>query len=118
MPIQIQEGKTPKGQKYMVARVSGHVSLAEAEAMGAQMEPGQPFAGVLVLNLVEKDTQYSPESRKYFTSMKGKYKRMATVVQSAIVRAAINFALRVSGGADEFRMFKSEPEAMAWLDAP
>jgi hypothetical protein len=116
MPIALKEGKTPKGERCLVAHVSGHVSLADAQGMGAQLEPGQPFHLALVINLVDKNTDYSPESRKYFVTMKGKYKRMATVVSSPVVRAGINFMVRLSGGAAEFRLFDDEPSAMAWLD--
>lgn len=115
MPIQVSETKTPAGNRLMRCIVSGHVSLADAEAMGAQMKTGQPFHLCLVLCVVEKSTDYSPESRKYFGTMAGSFKAMATVVSSAILRAAINFMTRVMGGKD-FRMFNSEAEGLAWLD--
>lgn len=116
MPIQTQEGKTPNGQRYMRALVSGHVSLADAQAMGAQLQPGQPCHQVLVICFVEKGTEYSSESRKYFGALKGCYKRMATVVVSAVQRASINFMVRLAGDAKDFRMFTTEAEAMSWLD--
>lgn len=116
MPIQTQEGKTPKGQRCMRALVSGHVSLADSQAMGEQLQPGQPYHQALVICLVEKGTVYSPESRKYFGTLKGKYRRLATVVTSAVLRASINFMVRVIGDDKDFRMFNTEAEAMPWLD--
>lgn len=116
MPIEIQAGKTPKGQPLMRAQVSGTVTLAEAEAMGAQLKPGQPFHQNVVLCLVAKGTEYTPESRRYFGMMRGTFKRMGTVVDSAVLRAMINFMHRLSGNAADFRMFSSEAEALAWLD--
>lgn len=116
MPIQIQEGKTPNGQRCMRALVSGYVSLADSRAMGEQLQVGQPYHQALVICLVEKSTEYSPESRKFFGTLIGSYKRMATVVTSAVLRASINFMVRLIGDAKDFRMFNTEAEAMSWLD--
>jgi len=117
MPIQIQEGKTPKGQRMMRSLVSGSVTLKDAQDMGAQLQPGQPYHQALVLCVVAKGTEYSPESRKYFGTMRGAFKCMATVVDSAVLRAMINFMHRLSGNAEDFRTFTSESEALAWLDS-
>lgn len=116
MPIQTQEGKTPKGQRCMRALVNGHVSLADSQAMGEQLQPGQPYHKALVLCVVEKGTQYSPESRKYFGTLTGCYGRMATVVTNPVLRASINFMVRLVGDVKDFRMFGTEAEAMLWLD--
>ena len=74
-------------------------------------------AGARVVCLVDKSTDYSPDSRKFFETMRGDYKRMASVVHSPVLRASINFMLRVMGHVNDFRMFSSEAEAMTWLDA-
>lgn len=116
MPIRIEEGKTPKGQRCMRAYVSEQVSLSDAEAMGALLRPGQPYHQVLVLCIIDKSTDYSPESRKYFRTMHGNFKRMASVVTSGILRAAINFMLRIAGAPTDFRIFNIEADALAWLD--
>lgn len=116
MPIQIEEGKTPKGQRCMRAMVSGHVSLADAEAMKAQMKPGMPYHKALVISIVDKSADYSPESRKHFSTFQPLYGRMATVVNSAVLRALINFMHRVFGQPGHFRLFNTEAEALAWLD--
>ena len=99
------------------ALVSGHITLEDAQGMGAQLKEGQPFHQDLVLCLVEKGTEYTPESRKYFSTMRGSFQRMATIVDSAVLRAMINFMHRVTGNAADFRVFNSEPEALSWLDA-
>jgi hypothetical protein len=116
MPIEITEAKTPAGARLMRARVSGNVSLADAEGMGEVLKPGQPFHGCLVLCVVDNNTHYSAEGRKYFGSMIGNYKLMGTVVTSTVVRAAINFMHRIFGAKD-MRLFNTEAEALAWLDA-
>ena len=83
MPIQVSEAKTKAGNRLMRCVVSGHVSLADAEAMGNQLKAGQAFHKCLVLCVVEKSTDYSPESRKHFGTMQGNYQAMGTVVSSA-----------------------------------
>lgn len=115
MPIVVTEGKTPRGARMMRAAVSGHISLADAQGMASYMQPGQPFHQALVLCTVDKSTQYSAESRKFFGTMPGLYKLMATVVTSSILRAAINFMQRMTGSND-LRMFNTEAEGLAWLD--
>lgn len=117
MPIKIQEGTTPQGRRLMRAQVSGSVTLDDAQGMGAHLKEGQPFHKALVLCLVEKGTEYTPDSRKYFSTMRGTFKRMATVVESPVLRAMINFMHRLAGNAADFRMFKNESEALLWLDA-
>lgn len=116
MPILIQESKTPKGQRLMHTRSVGKVSLQDAEAMGEQVKPGQPFHNCLILNLVDNDVDYNPEARRYFPSMNGNFKRLAVVIHSTVMRAMINFMMRVSGRATAMRLFNSESEALAWLD--
>lgn len=116
MPILIEEGKTKKGQRLMLTRSTGKVSLADAEAMGDLIKPGQPYHGSLILNRVDNDVDYHPEARRYFQSMNGNFKRLAVVMSSTVVRAMINFMMRVTGKAIAMRLFNSEAEALAWLD--
>lgn len=116
MPIRIEEGKTPTGKRMMVARVSGTVTYEDAAAMGDQLKPGQPYHNTRLLNLVDKGTEYHPEARRHFHTFNGNYAKMAVVVTSPLVRAAINFMLRVTNQKLPFQMFTSEPEALAWLD--
>lgn len=56
MPIQIEEAKTPKGRRMMLAKVSGHVSMADAEAMGAApAQPARPTAAMPPALTFKKD---------------------------------------------------------------
>ncbi|HND11184.1 MAG TPA: STAS/SEC14 domain-containing protein [Pseudomonadota bacterium] len=116
MPISIEEKKTPKGQRLMLAKVSGHVSYADAESMGNQLKPGQPFHQALVLCVVDKSTDYHPDARRHFNTFNGNYKKLATVVTSVLIRAAINFMMRVSGVGQDAVLFNTEADALAWLD--
>jgi len=116
MPISTEEGKTPNGKRMMLAKVSGPVSLADAQAMGDLLKPGNPFHGALVLCLVDKSTDYHPEARRHFSTFTGNYGRMATVVTSVLLRAAINFMMRVIGVRQNLQLFTTEAEALKWLD--
>ncbi len=117
MPIKIEEGKSPKGTRLMVARVQGNVTLAEAEAMGKLLQPGQAFEQATVLSIVASDTVYEPAARRHFQSFNGHFRKMGTVVTNPLVRAAINFMLHVTGRRNAMKLFNTEAEALAWLDA-
>lgn len=95
---------------------SGSVTLADTELLFERMGPGGDYHGERVLTLTTKDTAYTSEARKRLPQLRGHYLAMAVVVQSAIVRAAINLMVRFSGEAGDVRMFGSEDEALAWLD--
>ena len=116
MPILTEEGKTPEGKRIMLAKVSGHVTLADAQAMGDLLKPGNLFHGAKVLCLVDKSTDYHPDARRHFSTFNGNFSKMATVVTSVLVRAAINFMMRVTGSGREMQMFTTEAEAVKWLD--
>ena len=117
MPIQVEEAKTPKGRRMMLAKVSGHVSMADAEAVGKLLQPGQPYHHALVLSIVDKSTDYHPDARRHFKTFNGHFDRMATVVSSVLLRAAINFMMKVGGSSDRMQMFSTEEEAVSWLDS-
>ena len=117
MPIQIEEAKTPKGRRMMLAKVSGHVSMADAEAMGKLLQPGQPYHQALILSIMDKSTDYHPDARRHFQTFNNNYDRIATVVSSVLVRAAINFMAKVGGTGDRMQMFSTESDAVAWLDS-
>lgn len=117
MPIRIEEARTPKGQRMMRANVSGFVTLADAQSMGNLLQPGQPFHGGLVLTINDKSTEYHPDARRHFPTFRGSYQRHAAVVTGVLVRAAINFMVRVTGGDDSMKIFSTEAEAIDWLDS-
>lgn len=100
----------------MVSKVSGQVSLADAEAMGNLLKPGQPFHHAKVLCIVDKSTDYHADARRHFKTFTGNYAKMATVVSSSLVRATINFMVRIIGTGDAMKLFNTEAEALAWLD--
>lgn len=116
MPIEIEDGKTPAGKSMMVARVSGVVTLKDADKMGALLQAGQRYKDGLVLSLVEKNVEYEPAARRHFQTFNGHYKKLAVVVTSPLVRSAINFMVRLTGKKIPFQMFTDEAEALAWLD--
>lgn len=117
MPFRFEDSKTPAGKPCLLIHASGSVELADAKALEAMIVPGGRYHGGLVLSLVDKSTEYKPDARKYFAKLPDKYGAMGVVVTSPIVRAAINLIMRLTGQARAFKMFSTETEAFAWLDA-
>lgn len=119
MPIVAREDQTKTGKHVVRCQVSGHVSGADATAL---LEQSKALAariggmGHLLCN-VASGTDYSPESRRIFTKdFKPCTDRTAVVVTSKIVRAAINFMMRMSPDKTELRCFDDEESAIAWID--
>jgi hypothetical protein len=116
MPFRFEEARTPKGQPLLKVYAAGHISLADAEAMGKLLEPGGPNHKWRVLTYTDKNVDYAPAARKYFPILNERYHALATLVTSPIVRAAINMMMRLTGQARALKMFSDEAEALAWLD--
>lgn len=116
MPFEFVEATTPGGKKLLRVHARGEVTLVDAEALGARLQPGARNHLWRILSVVEKGTEYASSARKYFPTLHGKYGAMAVVLTSPIVRAAINMMVRLTGQAPQFRMFTGEAEALAWLD--
>lgn len=117
MAVRYEEKKTPRGFPLLVMHVSGNCDLNESETLGARIKKGGDYYRQRVLVFVAAGTEYTPEARKYFPTLKEDHLGMATVVTSAIVRAMINLITRFAGGAKNFRMFTEEGTALAWLDS-
>ncbi len=115
MPFEFEQATTASGMRYLLIRASGHVTLDDGKMMERYLLPGMPYHRGLVLSLVAKGTEYSPEVRKFFDTIKTTYVALAAVVTSPIVRAAINMMLRLTGSQNALRMFTNEAEALAWL---
>jgi hypothetical protein len=117
VPFRFEDSKTPAGKPCLVIRASGMVELEDAKALEALIVPGARHHRGLVLSIVDRSTEYKPAARKYFATTQDKYGAMGVVVTSPIARAAINLMMRLTGQARAFRMFNTEAEALAWLDA-
>ena len=115
MPFQFEEAVTPQGKPLLRVHAQGEVALADAQELEARLEGRN--RRWRVISIVDKGTEYAPPARKYFPNLQHKYSAMAAVVTSPIVRAAINMMMRLSGQAPDLRLFTSEEEALAWLDA-
>jgi hypothetical protein len=119
MPIVTTEVKTKAGITVLRNQVSGGVSGEDAQALLDQLAVVNKRDGQSghLLSIVAGGTQYSPESRRIFTgSMHEIMNLCAIVVTSTMVRAAINFMMRIRGRYDRIRFFSTEEEALAWLD--
>lgn len=117
MPFRYQENTTPRGFPLLTVHASGHISLADAEEMGARIAPGGPNHRWRIITYAEKGLEYAPAARKYFPNMNSNFLALATVVTSPIIRAAINMMMRLTGQSAGLRMFSDDAEALAWLDS-
>lgn len=117
MPFQFHHITTESGLRYLRVDVSGHVDLDDGKALEAYLLPGAQYHLGYLMSVVAKGTVYSPEVRKFFPTLDRKYGALAAVVTSPIVRAAINMMLRIAANQPTFRMFTSEAEGIAWLEA-
>lgn len=117
MPIRLEDGQTPRGRPCLRIYTSGEVTLADSELLFARMGPGGDYNGKRAITLAAKDTSYTSEARKRLPQLRRQYLGMAVVVQSTIIRAAINLMVRFAGDSGDVRMFPGEDEAMAWLDS-
>mgnify|MGYP000949823967 CR=1 FL=1 len=119
MPIKLTHHETPKGHRYARTHSSGVVTGEEAEAVMAQLVPGQPGHAVGVLSVVDPGTEMRPEARRAFTSSNGlaaEQLPVAIVVTSAPLRVTLSFVMRVVGTALKTRFFATEAEALVWLE--
>jgi hypothetical protein len=120
MPIVAREDQTTGGRHVIRCQVSGHVSGDDATGLLKQAKAlSKRIAGKgdLLCN-VAAGTDYSPESRRIFTKDFLPYtRRTAAVVTSKIVRAAINFMMRMSQRNTELQCFDDEESAMKWIDS-
>ena len=62
-----------------------------------------------------QEHRLSSDARRHFNTFNGNYKKLATVVTSVLIRAAINFMMRVSGVGQDAVLFNTEADALAWL---
>lgn len=119
MPIVAREDKTKGGMYVIRCQVSGHVSGDDARGLLEQSKALSERIGKkgdLLCN-VAAGTDYSPESRRIFTKDFTPYtRRTSVVVTSKLVRAAINFMMRMSQRNTELQCFDDEASAMQWLD--
>ncbi|HRI69288.1 MAG TPA: STAS/SEC14 domain-containing protein [Polyangium sp.] len=120
MPIVARDDQTKGGRHVVRCQVSGHVSGADANGLLEQSKALAAKVGTkgdLLCN-VAAGTDYSPESRRIFTKEFTPYtRRTAAVVSSKIVRAAINFMMRMANRNTELMCFDDEESAIAWLDS-
>lgn len=120
MPIVAREDQTKGGRHVIRCEVNGHVSGADALALLEQAKELAKRIGGKgdLLSIVAAGTDYSPESRRIFTKDFLPYtRRTSVVVTSKIVRAAINFMMRMSQRNTELQCFDDEDSAIKWLDS-
>jgi hypothetical protein len=118
MPFEFQVLTSETGRQYLRVDASNRIELADGKALEAHLlQPN--LRGGVVLAVASNGTEYSPEVRKFFPTLRDKFSKLASVVTSPIGRAAINMMLRLTyfGEGGIIRMFTSEKEAMQWLES-
>ena len=117
MPMRFEDGQTPAGHLCLRIYATGKISLADSEQLGERLALGSKYHDQRLITFTAKDTEYTVEARKYLPTLKYHYKGLAVVLQSVIVRAAINLMIRFAGDNGKTVMFRDEAEGMRWLDS-
>jgi hypothetical protein len=117
MPILLSEVKTKSG--FLVARSEfiSEVTVEEAVAFMKKTAPGTAYEGMPFL-VVGNVTGVSAEVKKALqpASPPKRPAPVAVVLSSVFARVAAGLMLRASGGAGNSEYFKTEAEALSWLD--
>jgi hypothetical protein len=115
VPIEITELKSKSGHEVLRMNFIAEVTLADVEQYQQRTPDGRYGGwGSLVVGNV---TSVSSEVKKKLSSRKrdGASSPVAIVLASPLMRMAASLAMRVIGST-ESEYFKSEAEALAWLD--
>jgi hypothetical protein len=116
VPIELTETKTKSGHPVLRANFISEVTMADAELYHQRTPPGRyEDWGYLVVGNV---TSVSSDVKKKLSSRKreGKPQPVAIVLTSPLMRMAASLVARLSGSG-ESETFRSEADALAWLDA-
>ncbi len=118
MPIQYAVTRTPKGHEIFRTESTGEVNEAHAREYRDKVL-GPEGGGRPLLAVIRKDVDMSSAARKEFSSISGTNAddsaAMAFVVESTPLRVMMSFIFRVVRYTP--KMFSTETEALAFLDA-
>lgn len=118
VPIEVKELKTKSGHPVLRATFIKDVTVADAQGYHAQLVPGARYDGWghLVMGNV---TGVSGDVKKVLAAQKPDPLNpppVAIILDSALARMVAGLAMRLSEN-DNTDSFKSEAEALEWLDA-
>jgi len=116
MPIYLTEVKTPKGRRVARSEFVSEVTLEDARRFLAASGEGTPFANLAFL-VVGNVSGVSGEVKKLLSTPRQIETPMpvAVVLNSAIARMLAGLVLRTNNN-KKSDYFKTEAEALAWLD--
>jgi hypothetical protein len=117
MPIETREVRTRSGYRVLSADFQPEVTVEEARRYHEQLVPGGRYDGCGHL-IVGTITGVSAEVKKVLASREADPKRpppVAIVLTSALARMAAGLAMRMTNNPNT-EYFKSEAEALEWLD--
>lgn len=116
MPIHVTEVRTPKGAPVLRSEFVHEVTLAEANAYIKQYGAASAHAGSPFL-IVGNVTGLAGDVRKVLQPTDVELKApVAVVLSSAIARMLASLMLRTTGGDELSDFFKSEADALGWID--
>ncbi len=90
--------------------------IEEARAVDSEIRAMGRDQVLSLVDLREVDSIDRP-AREFFMDSNDDYRAVALVAGSASTRMLANFFLRLKRGENPVKMFTSEPEALAWLQA-
>ena len=116
MPIHVSEVRTANGAKVLRTEFVHEVTLSEAQKYIREYGAASPHADSPFL-VVGNVTGLGADVRKVLQPTDIQLKApVAVVVSSAIARMLASLMLRASGGNDLSEFFKTETEALPWID--
>lgn len=115
MAMEFSDRTFSSGEVYLYILGSGRISIADCEGLVEQLERPEFGGRAKVMSVTAKGTEYPADVRRFLYTDPFRYRAMANVVNSPIIRATINMMLRLAPGQDKYRMFNDETSAMEWL---
>jgi len=116
MPIHVSETKTRSGFVVLRVEFEKEVSVADAEGFMAQVGDGTKYERTPYVVTGNITSVSSDVKRALTPQVKPKNPpSVAIVLSSAVARMVAGLMMRLSGPADS-EYFKSEAEAIEWLD--
>ncbi len=119
MPMKMTLSTSRDGKPMVRSISSGLLTEEDAQQFHDAFSASGPYNGMPMLAEMEKDTTFTPQSRKLFTKPNTGLSRAAIVINSAPMRVMLNFMVKASsvGGRPDTmtQFFKSVPDAEAWL---
>jgi hypothetical protein len=115
MGFSYEERVSPRGLPYIRLGIEAEIGVAEARDYVARFQPGGDYHGRPILAVVARGVSFDIAARKLLIESRATVPT-SCVVTAPLARAAVNLMIRGAGLSSKARVFKTEPEALAWLE--